>query len=657
MTLLSEGSVVAAGVADDVPPPSPTTAGRRVIAEHVAVVAALAWWATAVVNGTGGRDPGPLTVELALLAVAAGLTRPWRRTPVATAVGALVVVVASLVCVVAPGGWGAVDVTAYAAAALAFVIAASYASTTLRALVVVCAIVAAGFYEFTQSFIAWWGGGAASARMVGTFYWHNPFAAYLLAPALLALGLAVWRVRPVRLVGWLAAPFLVAGVVYSTSRASMAVLAVGWLAVGAVATKASLRHLGRWLLVTAVAAAVTFGLTQPPVFDRSTSPLAATQTRAAQQGLAQNGSARLSFWRQSGDVVEAYPFFGPGFREFGAAGRHLFRADEGRSSFVHNGYLQPFVDGGLTFGLVFMAALAGAFAAIFRRRRGHPVLSAMPWSVPAIALAVVLVHSGVDFDWTHPSNLVLAALLAGALAGRCGSPRRLWAHRIARPGLVVVVVLGLEAGVGAVWSRHATVDVQRARTATEAWHVVRSLDSVPFTGDGGSAALLARGIAPPSAPTHLDLTPVMWRHVLGRTHARADVDDRLAFQRAAGLAMSGHPNAAVSVVRAELRRLGGLAGPWAPDAASVLAATGHPDEARDVLMPYVRADIATRSPHTWLHVEALARVAPGTTVAGCAWQMALTEAPDAPTQPALAPPPPTAEVDCGAVLKLAEGRP
>ena len=77
---------------------------------------------------------------------------------------------------------------------------------------------AAGLVEFWEAFLPWWGGGHPETAMSGTFYWWNPFAAFLLPGALLGAALAIAGRQTWRTLGWLAAPMCAAGIVFSSSR-------------------------------------------------------------------------------------------------------------------------------------------------------------------------------------------------------------------------------------------------------------------------------------------------------------------------------------------------------------------------------------------------------------------------------------------------------
>ena len=190
-------------------------------------------------QATGGRDSWALTKAAVVVLVALAC-----RQALAAATGrdlalAVAVALAALaVCLVTPPGWfGATRASSYGVAAGAFIAVASYARSVRRAYLIGAIVAAAGAVQFCWSFVAWWGGRDQSIPMVGTFYWHNQYAAFLLAPALIALTLLVNHRPPWRLVGWVVAPLAVAGVVYSSSRGGLGILVAGWLVIGVLAAR------------------------------------------------------------------------------------------------------------------------------------------------------------------------------------------------------------------------------------------------------------------------------------------------------------------------------------------------------------------------------------------------------------------------------------
>lgn len=415
----------------------------------VATAAVLVWAATGLVRGSGGRDVNALAVGLVLLAVALTAVRPWRylpmpvlAVPAALSVGALLVLPVGHV-----GRAGAVAAGAYVLAAGVVVLVGTWASSSSRADVLAAAICFAGLLEVCWAFPAWWAGGlSAPGPMVGTFYWWNPYAAYLLAPALLGLNLAVSGPRWAA-VGWLTTPFAVAGIAFSSSRATLACLVIGWAILSTVLVIGSPRRLAtlvRVALVSVLSATAMFVLTSPLVFHGGTSAFGASVSRASGgQTVSADGAYRLAFWRQAFAAFRDHPATGAGY------GRILTSTKSSSSTayspLAHNGFLQALGEGGLLLGVPMALALLGAvyvlLRALLRARSGVPFAA----SVAGLGL---LAHGLVDTDWTYAADAVALAVCVGiAGAARWHETPRERIPRSSRVAAVVLIAAALVAGL------------------------------------------------------------------------------------------------------------------------------------------------------------------------------------------------------------------
>ena len=402
---------------------------RRAVAEHVTVITAVAWWGFVLTHGAGGRNAWSLTLAAVPALVALIAVRPWRRSsPLAMSVAVAVAVAPSAVCLIDPPGWfGAVQAATYAYSAVLFIVVRSYCRTAGRRLALVALVLGAGVAQVAWSLIAWVGGGDPHAVLSGTFYWYNQFAAFLLAPAVIGAGLATVGRGNLRLAGAVTAVVATSGVVLSTSRASMVLLAAGWLAVGIVAigsqTGVRARSLAfvRWVATAAVAAIVTWTLPGPPLFPHRVSALASTAARNSQESIGQNGGYRVEFWKQSVAVFRHHPLTGGGFGSFGTEAGRLYPTSA-HSALVHSGLLQPLSDGGLLLGLPFLLACVLVGIGLARRvlpgvwQREHGLVA-----MTAVAAGLTTAHSAVDFDWTYPSLMALTAILAGVALSSTGT--------------------------------------------------------------------------------------------------------------------------------------------------------------------------------------------------------------------------------------------
>jgi O-antigen ligase len=404
--------------------PALTAAGVRRHAGPVAVLVATAWWLIEVTRSWAGRDAPSVTVGAILVAVAVVLARPDRVLPrtalilaTAISVGAFVVPLA------ADTGWaGAPDAAIYACGAwLAAVVAAAVVARPATMVWFVTLVAASAPIQFMSGWLGWWGGEDPTRPMVGTFYWHNPYAAFLIPGGLVGLALWIWRDRLFALLGVICFAFAAIGIVYSTSRASLAAFILGVALVGVLALVGTTRWraLRQFVIAAVIAAAATYFVGGPPFFPHRSSPLSGEQSRAAGQSLGQNGGYRLDFWREALKVFRHHPVTGGGYKSLVGQSVGHVPSSWPLSPYAHNGYLQALGDGGLVLGVPFLLAVLIVAAICVRSlirgliRRDLPVETV----VLAIALGCVMLHSGVDFDWTYAADFAMAGALAGLVVG------------------------------------------------------------------------------------------------------------------------------------------------------------------------------------------------------------------------------------------------
>jgi O-antigen ligase len=412
----------------------------------------------------GGRAPWALTKTAGPVLVALIAVRPWRtvRTSVLV-VAACISVVALVVCLVTPPGWfGSDRAASYGLAAAMFVMVAGFARTRQRRAAIAALVVLGGGVQFLWAFLPWVGGGDSTAEMVGTFYWHNQFGAFLLAPVILGASFALANKAPWRLLGWIVVPFAVAGVVYSTSRGSQLALAVVWVCLAVLALRVrqgARRAVGRFILLSLLCVAVTFLIAGPPFFASWHLPWQATQARSATGGsLVDNSGYRVHMWRESVSVFTHNPIVGVGYGALARAAAKVTPAGWPRSPLSHDDYLQSLADGGLLLGLPFLIGcgwvafrLARQLFSVARRRVADPGRVGI-----ALAAATMMAHAAIDFDWSYPAFFATAAVVVGlavspAAVRRTSSPgsgRSRLTPMVAIAVLVAAVVTGAVAGHG-----------------------------------------------------------------------------------------------------------------------------------------------------------------------------------------------------------------
>lgn len=482
---------------------SGTNSGRpgwsdlRRFAPEASVFAAAAWFLVAVARSWGGRESHVVSIGLLLLLAAVAIVRPWRILPLRmTVLGAAVAVCAVLVALVAPSGWAGAPVAAsyVSAATLALLVAAVVMRRPTSVVGFGVLIAAAGGIEFAEAWFPWWGGQVSSEPMIGTFYWHNPFAAFLAPTAIVGLVLWIAHRRVLAALGCVAFTLATVGVMFSTSRASLACLAAGVLVVGVVTVRGSdrLRAGGRLLAAAGVATAASVVLAGPPFFPARASAAAAIADRTAGQSLGQNGGYRLEFWREALSVFGHHPLVGGGYHSLVAESVGRVPSEWPLSPYAHNGYLQVLSSGGLLLGIPVLLALL-ALVALTLRRLGRslrrPTVDLAGLGIP-VALGVVLLHAFVDFDWSYPANRAMLAVLGGVVAAGWLRARDVDPARRSIRWVLPVAALAVAAAAGAVGAWHG--DLQQnlpTRDRPNVSFVKESPDSTDT--DGGAVAAAA----------------------------------------------------------------------------------------------------------------------------------------------------------------------
>jgi O-antigen ligase len=324
-------------------------------------------------------------------------------------------------------------------------------------------VVFSGAVQFYWSFIPWRGGGDATVAMVGTFYWHNQFGAFMLAPAVIGASFVLANRQFSRLVGWILVPIVVAGVVYSTSRGSQLVLVVAWASLFVLALRmrtGARRAIIRLVVLSVLCAAVAFLVAGPPFFSTWHLPWQATQARSATGGsLTDNSGYRVYMWRESISVFQHNPLTGTGYGALARAAAKVTPASWPRSPLSHNDYLQSMADGGILLALPFLTA-CGWFA--FRLCRQLFTVVRRHVSDPArvgivLAAAAMMAHSFIDFDWSYPALFATAAVMIGLALAPATLRRPTNApvavatrHRPRFAALVAVAVLAAALVTGAI---------------------------------------------------------------------------------------------------------------------------------------------------------------------------------------------------------------
>lgn len=262
----------------------------------------------------------------------------------------------------------------------------------------------------------------------GPFVNKNHFGGWMLMGIPLALSLAMasmrdddGRRRDVRqTLLWLSEPeggrmlfYLVMALVMGLalmmtgSRSSIAALT---LMVGGLAVVRGRQHSTRAtvVLVIAALAALAAGLQwagNDARLDRFTTD-------------SQSLAMRLSIWRMSAGIVQAFPWLGTGMNTFGAASIVYQAGGDLHYNEAHNDYVQLLVEGGLVTFLLVVVAIAGVVRAVRAQFAADEDGTGARWlRVGASAgLVAIGLQALVEFSLQMPGNAVLfVVLLALAL--------------------------------------------------------------------------------------------------------------------------------------------------------------------------------------------------------------------------------------------------
>jgi hypothetical protein len=397
-----------------------------------------------------------LALGLVFAAAALLVLQPWRTLRRSELLLTTLIPASAFgVCAVAATGWrGANEAATWTFACATYACVRAYCRTPQRRHAVATAVAAAGVLEFAAAWLPWWGNGDPARPMIGTFYWHDQYAAFLLPPALLAASLAMWPRRQTRALGWFAGPLCSIGVLFSTSRSTLGLLLLGWGGLLLLALwlperrRAVVRLLG--LAVVTVVAAVA--LTGPPFFSHRAAPSAAVAQREQDQAAGGNLAWRAKVWHEAAVVYAAHPVAGVGFHGFGSAASAA-TPGQPHSAFAHDVWLQSLAEGGTLFGGPVLLGTVLALLGLGRRFRAELASRGDPHAVVAVAAVLLLgAHSAVDFDMSYPAlTAMVAVVLALALsrdttgsagerrpATRVGVPARLAALALTVLALVAV---------------------------------------------------------------------------------------------------------------------------------------------------------------------------------------------------------------------------
>ncbi len=391
--------------------------GGRALALAPALVG-LALFTLAISDG--GRNLRSLAfVQTAIFVAMAGVVWVGARLPRPVTwsfLGVLVAIALSTVWSVRPES-GVLHLLTWMMYLGVFIITAS----TLRGLTaarwfVDAAIVIVGWLCLVALFM-FWGADTPGMRWYATFYWPNPFAAFLLLvlPLALARFLHAPKIRGALAYG-LVAILLSVALVFTQSRGA-------WVALGAAVPLAVmvLRPLhwgsavGRMLALVVVTGLAVLALSQGAASKNASQGIAARAVSVADPG-DYSIQGRLNFWRAGAQIFLHHPLLGTGAGTFGSVHPAYQRDVRYYARDPHSLYIQTMAEMGVA-GLAPLVALMASIGITWRRtlqiargRDEFPLIAGI-----GLGLVAFFLHSAIDMDWMFPANPAMAFALAGVL--------------------------------------------------------------------------------------------------------------------------------------------------------------------------------------------------------------------------------------------------
>jgi len=355
---------------------------------QMAVLAAAAFRAAA-----GRMTRSPLLVPVAAMVVAAAITSLWSVRPDASVREILL--------------W-------LTYASITLLVSTSLPGHHAARRFVDAAVVIGGWLALIGLF-TFWGAGTPGMRWYSTFYWPNPFAAFLLLllPIELMRMLLAVTSRDAAAHGALAALLAVPFVLTYSRGAWISLAAV--VPVAALVLRPRMRSLPvrRLVVLVLVVAAVVTGLTMGSGAGRvSVLARAKSVTDAGDYSL----QGRLNFWRAAGAAFGDHPLTGTGPGTFGAVHARYQRDVRYYARDPHSLYLQIAAEmgiAGILAGAVLLWSAARLWLRVLASSAGRPEFATIAGL--GIGLGAFSLHSGLDMNWMFPANPAMAFALIGVL--------------------------------------------------------------------------------------------------------------------------------------------------------------------------------------------------------------------------------------------------
>lgn len=291
---------------------------------------------------------------------------------------------------------------------------------TRRVLDILVAV--AGWLVLIALFL-FWGANNPGMRWYSTFYWPNPFAAFLLLvlPLELARLVSAHTSRDALAHGILTGLLTTAIVLTYSRGAWLALLLVAPVAVVLLRPPSWTAAVGRLLIVVLLVSGAVMFLARTPE-----SPVAqgvAVRAVSITDTTDMSIQGRINFWRAAVLIFGDHPLLGTGPGTFGAVHARYQRDVRFYARDAHNLYVQTLAEmgiaGGLALGLL-VVTMAGVWSRALRHSSGGESYALVLGA--GLGVLAFLIHSAVDMDWSFYANPAMAFALIGVIASFDRSP-------------------------------------------------------------------------------------------------------------------------------------------------------------------------------------------------------------------------------------------
>ncbi|RIK10945.1 MAG: hypothetical protein DCC49_01690 [Acidobacteria bacterium] len=362
---------------------------------------------------------------------------------------------------------------------LCAIAAARIASRRRGADLILALLVVSFLLYWSNAFLSWSAGGGAAMWL--PLSWHNQSGILMAGFALVFAGVATQSHGRIRVPAIVLSAMGFAGAYLSSSRgATLAAIAGGSLLALAVFRRRRPRigAIAAGVAVLLLAAILVFTLRSLYGYQDSPQVPATRPSDTAQASPIDSGPTprresasstfrdRMYHWSAAAGMIISRPMTGWGLGSFPDISRRFTSPKGHPTSDPHNEYLQLLSDGGLLLGsaaLIIVVALGliclrlAWFLPHSKRSNDDAVDRARPGVQvgAAAALAALMLHASVDFDWAYPVIACFAAVMAGLLwqescqvrSESSGDTRRRWTGFAALLPVVALLALGTSAAI------------------------------------------------------------------------------------------------------------------------------------------------------------------------------------------------------------------